>query len=253
MTGRDRMVLIGVLVLAVLGGTWMLVVSPKRNEASKLNTQVSEAQTQLSGAEGQLASARAAQAQYAKAYTSIVSLGKAVPASQEVPSLIYQLSRATNQKNVEFASITSGTGAGGGGASASAPAAAASAASAGFSQMPFTFVFNGSFFDLEHLFQQLNGFTVRQTSGGLQVSGRLLTIQSVKLAPESNPGAASGASRGPKRLSGTVTATAYVLPAGQGLTGGATPGAPAGAATPVAATTGSSSSPTAPAIARVTP
>ena len=49
--------------------------------------------------------------------------------------------------------------------------------------MPFTFVFNGSFFDLEHLFHQLNSFTERTSSGGLQVSGRLLTIQSVKLAP----------------------------------------------------------------------
>jgi hypothetical protein len=255
MTGRDRMVLIGVLVLAVLGGAWMLVISPKRKEASKLNSQVSEAQTQLSGAEGQLATARAAQAQYAKAYVSIVSLGKAVPASQEVPSLIYQLSQATNQKNVEFNSITSGTGVGGSGASGSAAASgasAASAASAGFTQMPFTFVFAGTFFDLEHLFQQLNGFTVRQASGGVQVSGRLLTIQSVKLAPEAINSPA-GAPHGPPRLSGSVTATAYVLPAGQGLTGGATPSSPAGTATPVASTTGSSTSPTPPAIARVTP
>jgi hypothetical protein len=51
------------------------------------------------------------------------------------------------------------------------------------------------------------------------------------------------------KLSGTITATAYVLPATQGLTGGATPGAPAGAGTQ----TPSGSSPTTPAIARVTP
>jgi hypothetical protein len=252
MKGRDRMVLIGVIVLVVLGGAWMLVVSPKRKEAGKLDKQVSEAQTQLSGAEGQLASARAAQAQYAKAYASIVSLGKAVPASQEVPSLIYQLSHATNDKKVEFSSIVSAASASGSGASGSAAAAGASAASAGFSQMPFTFIFGGSFFDLEHLFAQLNGFTVHQTSGGLQVSGRLLTIQSVKLTPET-ANSPTGTPRGPQRLSGTVTATAYVLPAGQGLTGGATPSSPAGATTPVAATTPSSSSPTAPAIARVTP
>jgi hypothetical protein len=252
MKGRDRMVLIGVIVLVVLGGAWMLVVSPKRKEAGTLDKQVSEAQTQLSGAEGQLASARAAQTQYAKAYASIVSLGKAVPASQEVPSLIYQLSQATNDKKVEFSSITSAATAGGSGASGSAAAAGASAASAAFSQMPFTFIFGGSFFDLEHLFAQLNGFTVRQTSGGLQVSGRLLTIQSVKLTPET-ANSPTGGPRGPQRLSGTVSATAYVLPAGQGLTGGATPTSPAGAATPVAATTPSSSSPTAPAIARVTP
>ena len=59
--------------------------------------------------------------------------------------------------------------------------------------MPFTFVFNGSFFDLYHLFQQLDRFTVRTSSGSLQVSGRLLTIQGVKLAPEPSGSSKSAA------------------------------------------------------------
>ncbi len=258
MTGRDRIVLIVVAVLALIGAGWMLVVSPKRQEASKLGTQLSEAKTQLAGAEGEVSQARAAQAKYSAAYASLVSLGKAVPTSQEVPSLIYQLSRASNQKNVDFASIaatSSGTAPSspsGGGSTAAAPSGsgASGAATAGFSQMPFTFVFNGSFFDLEHLFQQLNRFTIRGASGNLQVSGRLLTIQSVKLVP-----AASGpAGALSDVLTGTVTATAYVLPAGQAATGGATPSSPTGnSTTPVSSATGASSSPTAPAVARVTP
>ena len=51
---------------------------------------------------------------------------------------------------------------------------------------------------------------------------------------------------------GTITATAYVLPGGQTLTGGATASSPNGAATP-ASTPASASSPAAPAVARVTP
>jgi hypothetical protein len=252
MRTRDRMVLIVVVVLVALGGSWMLVVSPKRQEASKLSAQVTEAKTLLATAEGELAHAHAAQSQYAEAYTSIVSLGKAVPASQEVPSLIYQLTQASNQKKVDFSSIVaSGSGAGSG--AASGPAAAAATAAAGFSQMPFTFIFNGTFFDLEHLFQQLNRFTVRGTSGGLQVSGRLLTMQSVKLTPAlASSQGATGSSRS-QLLTGTITASAYVLPAAQGLTAGATPTSPTGASTPATSTTGASSSPTAPAIARVTP
>jgi Tfp pilus assembly protein PilO len=245
MTGRDRIVAIAVGVLAVLAATWIMVVSPERKKASELDAQVSAAQTQLSSAEGQLANARAAQAQYASAYASIVSLGKAVPASQEVPSLIYQLAQASNNKKVEFASIVSGT-AGGSGSSPSAAAASA----AGFTQMPFTFTFNGSFFDLEHLFEQISRFTVTTSSGALQVSGRLLTIQSVKLAPLPSASAEPGKSSS-SQLGGTITATAYVLPATQGLTGGATSASPAGAA--AASTTGAASSPTPPAIARVTP
>jgi hypothetical protein len=250
MTGRDRMVLIGVVIIAVLGGAWMLVVSPERDQASKLTTQVAEAKTQLATAEGALAHAHAAQSQYATAYASIVSLGKAVPASQELPSLIYQLTLASNQKKVDFASIVSGAG---GSSSATAGAAPTAAAATGFSQMPFTFVFDGSFFDLEHLFQQLNRFTLRGASGGLQVSGRLLTVQSVKLVPVETGPQQVGVSSGPKLLTGAITATAYVLPAAQGLTGGATPTSPAGATTPATSTGGAASAPSAPAIARVTP
>jgi Tfp pilus assembly protein PilO len=260
MTTRDRIVLMVIAVVVVLGAGWKLAVSPKRQQASKLETQLTEAKAQLSAAEGELSHAHAAQSQYAAAYASIVSLGKAVPASQEVPSLIYQLSRASDQKHVEFASITSASSGSGpaaaastttsGASGASSSASGAAAAQAGFSQMPFTFVFNGSYFDLEHLFQQLNRFTVRGAKGNLQVSGRLLTIQSVKLAPTSAEQAGKSRSG---RLTGTVTATAYVLPAGQGLTGGATPSSPTGGTTPVSSTSGASSSPTAPAIARVTP
>jgi Tfp pilus assembly protein PilO len=249
MTGRDRIVVMVVAVLAVLAAGWMLVVSPERNKASKLDAQVTAARAALSSAEGELSSARAAQAQYASAYSSIVNLGKAVPAEEEVPSLIYQLSQATHQHSVEFASIASPT----------TPVVAAtpltpgaSAAGAAFSQMPFTFVFDGGFFSLEHLFNQLTAFTSRSSSGALQVRGRLLTVQSVKLAPVIESGTGAKASK--STLSATITATAYRLPAGQGLTGGATPASPLGTSTPASSTASApASSPTAPAIARVTP
>jgi Tfp pilus assembly protein PilO len=244
MTGRDRMVLIGLSVLALLAAAWILVVSPERKQASTLAAQVTAAQTQLSTAEGQLSSARAAQTQYAAAYSSVVSLGKAVPPSQEVPSLIFQLAAATGQKNVEFSSITNG-----GGSSASTAAATGSAATA-FTQMPFTFVFNGSFFDLEHLFHKLDSFASVSSSGAIQVSGRLLTIQSIKLSPVDSAASEQTTSEG--KLSGTISASAYELPPGQSVTGAtatATPAAPASSA----ATPTTSSSPPAPAIARVNP
>ena len=158
----------------------MLIVSPKRKEAKSVESKVSSAQSEVSTAEGQLADARAAQSQYATSYAAVVNLGKAVPPSQEVASLLYQLEEASNLRHVSFNSITSGA----------APAArrlgsptsaTTTAASSGFTQMPFTFVFSGGFFSLEHLFRQLTAFTTHQGPDGLQVSGRLLTIQGVKL------------------------------------------------------------------------
>jgi hypothetical protein len=259
MTSRDRLVVIVVSALAVVAAAWLLVVSPERKQAASLKAMVDAASAQVASADGEVADAHADRARYAAAYASVVSLGKAVPAGQEVPSLMYQIAQASNQKNVDFSSITAGGGsASAGSASPTAPApgaaasASSSAASAGFTQMPFTFVFNGSFSDLYHLFQQLNRYTVRTTSGGLRVSGRLLTIQSTKLTPLTSSTTAGGG-KATEQLTGTITATAYVLPATQGLTGGATPASPAGGVTTPVSSATTASSPTAPAVARVTP
>ena len=242
MTTRDRLALIGISTLAVLGVVWLLLVSPERKKASELSTQISQANAQLATAEGEVTSARSAQARYSAAYASVVKLGKAVPPSEEVPALIYQLAQASNQKHVEFSSIATGATAAGGagaGAASAASASAASAATQTFTQMPFTFVFNGSFTDLYHLFHQLDAATARTASGSLRVGGRLLTVQGMKLEPQAREGKGG-------QLTGTITATAYVLPSSSSLTGGSTATAPApgaAATTPSSAPAPSSSAP----------
>ncbi len=239
MTTRDRIVLMVIAVVGVLAAGWLLVVSPEQKQANEAQTQVQSARQELESAQSQAASGRAAQRSYAAAYTSVVSLGKAVPPSEEVPSLIYQLELASDLRSVDFSSITSGGKAG----SSSASASSASIAPTTFTQMPFTFVFNGSFANLVHLFNQVEGFAVRTSSGGLDVSGRLLTIQGVTLASK------NGEARPGAPLTATITATAYVLPASQGLTAGATSAAPNGAP----GGSSSSSLPTTPAVVRATP
>ena len=251
------------LLVAALGAAWMLVVSPERQKASAVNAQVSAAKAQLSTAEGELNSARTGESKYAAAYGSLVSLGKAVPAGDEVPALIFQLSVASAEKNVDFASIVA-TNSGSGSTSpspSSSPSASsasstgasgstsAASASASLTQMPFTFVFNGGFFSLERLFGQLTALTDRTPTGALRISGRLLTIQSVKLAPVST---GSEAHKGANtELSGTITATAYVLPAGQSLS--AVGSSSSSSAVPASAAGASTGSTTAPAIVKVGP
>ena len=239
MTGRDRMVLIAVVVLVALGAAWMLGVSPERKQAGELGTQAAAAQTQLASAESEVSSARAAQSQYAAAYSALVGLGKAVPPTQEVPALIDQVAQASNQKSINFTSITATPGA------SSHPSSSSATAAAAFTQLPFSFGFEGSYFDLEHLFNQLTDFATLTKSGQLQVSGRLLTIQSVNL---SVGGANAEAGKGKGQLTGSITATAYVMPASQAP-------APAGTTTPTGASPASSTSsaPTSPAIVKVNP
>lgn len=269
MTTRDRLVLMGLVTLGLLAAGWLLVVSPERNKAAQLESQVSGAKSQLTTAQGQLAEAQGDEAQYSTAYASIVRLGQAVPADQQVPSLVYELDQASNGKKVEFNSITSTAA---GASSSSAPAAGAAgaataAASTGFTQMPFTFIFEGTFVDLYHLLNQVQGFTVQTGSGTVRVSGRLLTIQGANLelpstgaeelknTKNASASASTLAKQAEKsKLKGTITATAYVLPAGQGLTGGATPAGPAGAPTQAVSGPSASHPSTAPAaVVKVTP
>jgi hypothetical protein len=255
MTTRDRLMLIGIVALAVLLGAWFTTVAPERERAAKISAEVETARRQLASAESAADSAKNAQAQYSSAYASLVSLGQAVPASAETPGLIYTLDRATHSRNVNFSSITAGTSGTASSSSSASAAATAAAQDTTFSQEPFTFVFNGSFVDLYKLLDQLEGFTVQTSAGALHVNGRLLTIDSVSLAPSTSAATSSTGSSKSKspRLTGTISATAYVLPAGATPLGGATPSSPAGASATPASSTSSSGSAVTPAVVKATP
>ena len=66
MSVRDRtdIVVIGVAVAIAAG--WMLVISPKRDQAAKLQRQITSEQSQLASVRAQLANASAARAQFSK-------------------------------------------------------------------------------------------------------------------------------------------------------------------------------------------
>jgi Tfp pilus assembly protein PilO len=100
---------------------------------------------------------------------------------------------------------------------------------AGLATMPFSFNFQGSFFNLAKFFGRLESY-VRSRRGGLDVAGRLLTIDGVSLT--AGPG-------GFPSMKASVSATAYVLPADQSVTNGASPVGP----TPVQPASSSSPAP----------
>lgn len=242
MTARDRMVLIVLGALLMLGAAYMLLVSPEQKQASQVAAKVVSARSELSAAQTKLAEAQQAEKRYAAAYSSIVSLGEAVPAETEVPSLIYQLDHATSKDHVSFESIAaSAAGGGSSSSSSSASASAASIASAGFQQLPFTFTFVGSYEQLYQLMGRLQSFTVSKPDGSVNVDGRLLSVEGLTLnVNQGESGSGSGSAQS-SQLTASVTATAYVLPPGSSLTSGASPSAPTGASP---AASGSSAAPT---------
>ena len=232
MSARDRTVVVVLGLVAALAAAWLLVIQPRRSELSKVQHQVSTEQSQLATAQSQLAAAQAARSQFRASYAALVRLGEAVPTDDNVGSLIYQLQAAASAAHIDFESLALGSPAGGGSAGSAQAALppGATMGPGGFPVEPFNFTFRGSFFNLANYFARLEEF-VTENGHGLQVRGRLLTLNSIDLAP--------GAGGFPN-INATVSATAYLLPQSQGLTAGATPLGPAATITQQANTSGSS-------------
>jgi len=247
-TRRNSMLLVAVAVAAVVGAYFMLALSPKREEAAKLDKQITAQQAALTQAEAEVASYEEARANYRANYAMIARLGKAVPADDDVRSLLVQVNAAADGAGVDFRTINVASG-----GAASAPAAGADAqgaggstpppgatavGTAGFSTMPFSLTFKGRFFELGKFFSRLDKF-VAVNNGNLDVTGRLLLLNSITLTPDTQKGFPT--------LSAEVSANSYLLPPTEGLTAGATaagPNSPAGtAAAPAASTTPAPSDP----------
>jgi hypothetical protein len=270
MTGRDRIALMVVVSVVSVVAFWFLALAPKRQEAASLGAQVTEQQQRLTAARSNLTASQVARSSYAVNYAAVAQLGKAVPANDDIPSLVYQLDSTAKGSGVNFQVIKlTGAGAaapapapatpappasgdsGAQAASATTPAAPTQAATAalppgavvgpaGIATMPLEFSFNGSFPRLSTFFGRLDGF-IRPRPTGVDARGRLLTINAFSL---------KFSNKGYPHLKATVNATAYLLPADEGLLAGASPSAPAqGGVQPVANT--APVNPTAP--ATVTP
>jgi hypothetical protein len=110
MTRRDTYTLAVVAVLGVIGGFYFMMLSPKRSELSKLNSQVSESQAALASARGEAQEFAKARQSFPTDYTTVTRLGKAVPADPDIPSLVVQLDRAANKAGMDFRKLASESG-----------------------------------------------------------------------------------------------------------------------------------------------
>jgi Tfp pilus assembly protein PilO len=101
-TARDRKIVLALVPLLVLVGYWFMVLAPKRAESQKVSQELSKAQTARDAAEQQVAQLNAAKASFATDYATVIRLGKAVPTSLDMPSLLVQLDRAARGTGIEI-------------------------------------------------------------------------------------------------------------------------------------------------------
>jgi len=244
MTPTNRAI-VAIVVVAALGvAFWMLALSPKRDELKKLDAQVTQLESSLAQHEAEVMAGEAARDEFPVEYQRLVVLGKAVPGDDDVASLLVQLNRISHGAGGTFRNLQL-SAAGGevpapaatGGESASPTEVAASLlplgasiGPAGLAVMPYEVTFDGGFFQIADFIEGLDEL-VATKEGEVRVDGRLVTVDSFTLEADE--------SKGFPALQASFSLTTYLTPPSEGVTGGATPGAPVSVtATPAATTTG---------------
>ena len=222
MSAQIRLLLGIAVTVGVLAALWLLAVAPEREQAAELGAQVALAEQARDTALNRAATAESARARYGRDYATVARLGKAVPVSADVPSLVFQLESAARRAKVDFRAVTVLDRQ----ASSPAPATGAAAASGGVEPTPFSFKFEGDFFGLQKLLSRIDRFTqVKGTQ--VAVNGRLLTIDGITM----NPGRS-----GLPEIQGLITARAYVADLPAAIPAAGTPAAAAAPGTPTATT-----------------
>jgi Type II secretion system (T2SS), protein M len=285
MKTSDRQILAGIGLVGLVAVFWFLVIAPKREEASKLNTEVTELRATVEQTEADATAGEQAQKDFPTNYRRLVALGKAVPADADTPSLLRQVQALSERSNVDFRSInlessgggttpaapapttpappapaegdtsttdTASTDTAATDATATAPASEASAAllpigaTVGTAGLPVM----PYTLEFEGGFFDIADF-FGQLDGMVRANNQKVAVTGRLLTIDGFE-LAPGPSGFPD-LTATVATTSYLTPSDQGLAAGATPSAPAPVADPAAAVPPADTSSTAVPTATATP
>lgn len=260
----DRIILVLLPVVALLGAAWFLLISPKRAEVADYDTQISELKASITEQNELAAFATQARKTFPSSYRKIVNLGKAVPADDDTSSLLVQLQGLALKANVDFRSIELDTASAPAAppppppaesepegeesteedaeaapaSTAVAPATEATAAMlpigaqigpAGLPIMQHKMIFTGDFFEIADFLKGVDRM-VKTRARKVEVDGRLLTVNGFTLERDEGEGFPN--------LAATFTVTSYVSPGDEGVTAGAAPTGPSAAAPTPASTAG---------------
>lgn len=129
MTTRDRTILMVVGAFVAIAGFWFMALKPKRTDAQAITAKIVTERQRLETAQQTVAAGEQAKAGYPSDYSTVAELGKALPADDDLPTLLYQLEATARGAHVSFRSLTRTAGAGGTTATPAAGAAASTGAS----------------------------------------------------------------------------------------------------------------------------
>ena len=250
MKTTDRTIIVGIGLVALIAVFWFMVISPKREQAAELETDVSALEASVSEYEAAATAAEAAEESFDRNYHSLVVLGKAVPSDSDTSSLFVELNQLAADSKVQLDAIELNEATAAppppppaeGSAPEEEPADSetvpvetpaapveavaaslplgATVGPAGLPVMPYKLSLDGSFFELADFLQSVDGL-VGYEDAKPDVRGRLLTIDGFSLTPLKEPTTTTTGEEATGGPTGDLVAelaiTSYVSPVDQGL------------------------------------
>lgn len=239
---RQWTMLTGVVVLAVLAAGWLMLVSPKRAQATELQAQTEAQVSAAATLRTKLALLQQQAADLPAQRARLAAVQSKIPDSPALPALIRALNAASTASGVEFVSLVPGSPTPVAVGTPTAPAAAEPGTAAGeepaagapaadpagtLTAIPVTITVYGGFYEAE------------QYLAALEDLPRAFRVIGLSLAPGANPvasplagsGSGSTATDG-SRLVTTITGQVYLAPDRSPDVPVVAPGAPSSVAAP---------------------
>jgi Tfp pilus assembly protein PilO len=201
------------VVLAVLEGSWFLVIGPKQREASRLRDDAVAQDESNQRLQAKIAMLKAQSKDLPKQQARLAQIRVNIPANPQLPKLIRDLSSSADKSGVDLVSLapsqpaamqaTAPT------STPAAPSASGTAATPTLMQIPLVVTANGDYFEVEQFLNKIEGL-----KRSFLVTG--LTL-----------GAADGAEAKPGDVKLTVNGRVFMSPpvaAGTTATGVTAPG-----------------------------
>jgi len=186
--GKEIYIITAVVAVVLIVAWYFLLFSPTRTELSDLDSQIQAQQTALTTAEQEVVRLESYKKTAPQSRAEIVRLGKMLPQSEGIPSLIIELTQTADASGVDLNSITRG----------------ATVPGTPFGLQSVTLAVTGRFFDVEDFLYRLEAY-VAFRNAGFRVTGRLLQVKTLTLT-----GGAATTTGSTPPLTVTVELNAYL-------------------------------------------
>lgn len=105
LTDRDRKLMLLIVPAVLFAAYWFLLLSPTRDEAATAGQELAAQELRRDDAQMRASSLTTARTDFAADYAELVELGKAVPTSIDMPTVLVQLEHAADGTDIKFTRI----------------------------------------------------------------------------------------------------------------------------------------------------